>query len=316
MFDGSSFQHHSSIGDKPFPLRLAPKFAAVVVATFVGPSGGAAPVTTVPDLSGSWGRNSIDYEWIPSDTSAPVVNTVRLASGTRSLAVLVGDHTNPILQPGAAEAVRRSGELARQGVVSPDTHNQCWPKSPPYILRVLEIQIVQRSDQLLILYRDDREIRRIRLNQGHPTSTQRSWYGDSVGHWEGNTLVVDTVGIRVGPYSVIDQFGTPNSEDLHLVERYRLIDGDAARAVMERNERENGRIGPNGGGADIDPNSRGPGLQVEFTVEDSNVFTRPWSGTVTYRRTASPWVERVCAENLRESNGEDRKVPMAATPDF
>ena len=62
------------------------------------------------------------------------------------------------------------------------------------------------------------------MNASHPTTPTPSWYGDSVGHFEGDTLVVDTVGFKVGPLSMVDIYGTPHSEALHLVERYRLVD--------------------------------------------------------------------------------------------
>jgi len=73
---------------------------------------------------------------------------------------------------------------------------------------------------------------------------------------------------------------------------------------------------PEAGLISIDLAYRGKGLQIEITVEDPNIFTMPWSALVTNRRAASGWVEEVCAENLRESVGPDRKVPTAAVPDF
>jgi len=231
--------------------------------------------------------------------------------------MLVGDTTNPILTPETAQIVKRFGEISRSGIGFPDPNNQCWPEGPPYIFRVLETQIVQQRDQILIFYTFDHQVRHIFLNRSHPARITPSWYGDSVGHFEGDTLVVDTVGIKVGPFSMIDRFGTPYSEALHLVERFRLIDREAANMAMQRNERENGRIGPDGGGARVDPNDTGKGLQIQFTVEDPNVFTAPWSANVTYRRNTETWQERVCAENLRNYGiAEDPKVPVAEKPDF
>jgi hypothetical protein len=65
-----------------------------------------------------------------------------------------------------------------------------------------------------------------------------SWYGDSVGHYEGDTLVIDTVGIKIGPFSMVDWYGTPHAEALHVVERYRLLE-QAAKVYWERNAKEN-----------------------------------------------------------------------------
>jgi hypothetical protein len=293
--------------------NIAAMFA--IAAALTCPAMAAPAGRAVPDLSGLWGRNSFDYE--PPDSGlGPVLNTSRLPGGA-NFNRSVGDYTNPILKPHAAQAVKRFGEDVIRAALPPDPHNQCWPESPPYILRNLETQIVQQPNQVLIFYRDDHEVRHIRLNQPHRAPVKPSAYGDSVGHWEGDVLVVDTIGIQVGPYSMIDQYGTPYSEALHLVERIRLVDSAAAGQKMDSVERTYGRIGPAGGGARIAPNSTEKGLQVQFTVEDPNTFTAPWSASVTYRRNLEPWTERVCAENIHEyTTGEDTKVPTAATPDF
>lgn len=276
----------------------------------------AAEHAPIPDLSGFWGRNSFAYEQ-PDAGFGPVENGQRLPSGQRDRTTLVGDVRNPILTPRAAEIVTRFGEISRSGVGFPDPNNQCWPEGPPYIFRVLETQIVQQRDQIVILYTFDHQVRHIYLNKAHPALITPSWYGDSIGHFEGDTLVVDTVGIKVGPFSMIDRFGTPYSEALHLVERFRLIDIAAANQVMARNERENGRIGADGEGGLADPNDKGKALQIQFTVDDPTYFTAPWSASATYRRDFKPWQERVCAENLHNYGvAADPKVPTASSPDF
>jgi hypothetical protein len=291
-------------------------FAAFVAATLTCSVRAAENNAPIPDLTGLWARNSFAYE-TPIAGLGPVENASRLPSGARDRTTLIGDTANPILTADTAQIVKQFGEMSRRGMGFPDPNNQCWPEGPPYIFRVLETQIVQQRHQILIFYTFDHQVRHIRLNKAHPAHVTPSWYGDSVGHFEGGTLVVDTVGIKVGPFSMIDRFGTPYSEALHLVERFRLIDRDAADAAMQRNERENGRIGPDGGGGRVDPNDSGKGLQIEFTVEDPKIFTAPWSATVTYRRNVQPWEERVCAENLRNFGvAEDPKVPVAEKPDF
>jgi len=227
--------------------------------------------------------------------------------------MLVGDHTSPILRPQAAQTVKRFGEISRSGKAFPDPQTQCWPQSPPYILRAQATQIIQQRHQILVLYEQDHQYRRIVLNERHPSRVTPSWYGHSIGHFEGDTLVVDTVGVRVGPFSMIDRLGTPYSESLHLVERFRLIDRETAEAVMARNEWENGRLE----NSTADPNDRGKTLQIQFTVEDPVTFTVPWSASVTYRRNIDPWDESVCAENLKGYGvSPDPKVPVAETPGF
>jgi hypothetical protein len=72
----------------------------------------------------------------------------------------------------------------------------------------------------------------------------------------------------------------------------------------------------------MDPDYKGKGLQIEFTVEDQGVFTTPWSATITYRRGVNwrgsqEWPEIVCAENLHEYYAtKDTAVPHADEPDF
>jgi hypothetical protein len=293
-------------------------FATVLIAmsALAGEARSAQRSTVIPDFSGLWARNSFAYE-TPTTGIGPVENASRLPSGVRDRNTLVGDVTNPILTPRAAEIVKQFGVISRSGVGFPDPNNQCWPEAPPYIFRVLETQILQLRDEIVILYSFDHQARHIRLNQPHPAQVTPSWYGDSIGHFEDGALVVDTVGFKVGPYTMIDRFGTPYSEAMHLVERFRLIDIATANAAMERNERDNGRIGADGGGGGVDPNDTGKALQILFTVEDKKFFTAPWSATVTYRRNIETWSERVCAENLRNYGvAEDPKVPIATKPDF
>jgi hypothetical protein len=66
------------------------------------------------------------------------------------------------------------------------------------------VQLLQRPDSITMLYDEDHEVRRVRMNQPHPAQVTPSWYGDSVGHYEGDTLVIDTVGFKIGPFSAVD----------------------------------------------------------------------------------------------------------------
>jgi hypothetical protein len=162
----------------------------------------------------------------------------------------------------------------------------------------------------------DHQVRHVRLNARHPQKVTPSASGDSVGHYEGDTLVVDTIGFEVGRVPAVDQFGTPHSENLHVIERYRLVDYEVAKAAQEGNVRINGGTATEQAAA-IDPDYKGKGLQVQFTVEDKTYFTMPWSGAATYRKAGSEWVENVCAENTHEYySGTETQVPQAGKPDF
>jgi hypothetical protein len=145
----------------------------------------------------------------------------------------VGDYTNPILKPEAAEVVRKYGQISLAGITYATPANQCWPQPVPYIFWTMGVQILQQPDKITILYSNpDHEFRQVRLNQSHPQQVTPSWYGDSVGHYEGDVLVVDTTGVKSKrPFAMVDIYGTPYTESLHVVERYRLVDYETA---MER----------------------------------------------------------------------------------
>jgi hypothetical protein len=307
-----------------FPRRFSATTMAFVLsaAALVSPAMAADSGSPVPDFSGQWGRDMLFFE-PPASGPGPIVNSVRKDDGTMValdaccgiVNPWAGNHTSPILKPEAAAAVKKYGELARDGTVAPDLHNTCWPEPPPYVMALhFGVQIMQRKDEITLFYLLYNTVRHVRLNASHPEDLTASWQGDSVGRFEGDTLVVDTVGIKVAPHSTVDAFGTPHSKGLHVVERYRLIDGEAA-AEAQRKHGATYRPNPPYGRGTIDPDTAKKGLQVEFTVEDPAVFTTPWSAQVTYRRLIGDWPEAVCAENPYFS-GLDVAIPTAHKPDF
>jgi hypothetical protein len=287
-----------------------------------------------PDFSGIWGHPYLFPGFEPPPTGpGPLVNKYRrrqvndvdgrpmpptkdvLAGDNNKL---VADYTNPILKPQAAEAVRKHGEIELSEAAAPNPSNQCWPEPLPYIFWNFGMQMLQQGDRITILYDQDHEFRRVRMNAEHPDHVTPSWYGDAVGRYEGDTLVIDTVGIKVDrPFAMVDMFGTPYTSGLHVVERYRLISHEAAMETLERASKELFRLPSPAEGWTPDPNYRGKALQLHFTVEDEGVFTMPWSATITYRRVIREWPETVCAENVREYYASaDTAVPRANKPDF
>ncbi len=271
---------------------------------------GGAKQGSIPDFSGIWRHMSLPgFEPLASGPR-PVLNRSR-KNGVSNYDQLVGDYTNPILKPQAAAVVKSYGEQSLKGITFPSPANQCWPEPVPYIFKNFGMQMLQQPDKITILYNEDHEVRWVRMNQPHPAQVTPSWHGDSVGHYEGDTLVIDTVGTRTDrPFAMIDLFGTPYTKSLHVVERYRLLDYEAAKEGLERDAKENFRPG-----GPIAPT--GKFLQVHFTVEDEGVFTTPWSATITYRPGGGEWPEIVCAENTHEYyNNKDSEVPIAEKPDF
>jgi hypothetical protein len=141
--------------------------------------------------------------------------------------------------------------------------------------------------------------------------------GDSVGHWEGDTLVIDTVGVKVDEFTSVDRFGTPQSDAMHVIERYRLIDGATAKAQIDKYETSEGTVGGGGRNAGYNPDTSLKGLQLEVTMEDPRVFTAPLTARVTYRRLISEWQESVCADNpVEHYKDEWIGLPRAERPDF
>ena len=111
-------------------------------------------------------------------------------------------------------------------------------------------------------------------------------FGESIGHYEnGDTLVVDTIGLNTRTF--VDSFRTPHTEQLHVVERFRIVDG-------------------------------GKALEVNVHVEDSGAFTMPWNAMQRYRRVEQgPMREAVCAENnAKFFNYEVEPIPQSDKPDF
>jgi hypothetical protein len=274
---------------------------------------------SIPALSGPWGHNFLLFE-PPSAGPVPVVTKVRTPGGTLMFNA-VGDYTNPILKPQAAEVVKRSAERELSGAAIPNPHNQCWPEPTPFTLNIqFGVEIIQQKDEVVLVTLTN-QVRRVRLDVPHSPRPTRTWQGESVGHYEGDTLIVDTIGQMVGPLSMIDRFGTPFSAALHVIERYRLIDGKLAQDLQQKhigNYFLHGSPYRNTYGmGDIDPDTTKPGLQVEITVDDPVMFTTPWSGLVTYRPVLGNWPEAICAENTQGSGASwVVVVPRADKPDF
>src|SRR5580700_10460995 len=280
-----------ALGQDPAPAAAAASSAAQSAASipdfsrmwsnslgpgFSPPASGPGPV-----LNKARQKAAIDIFGRPlSVTNAPIVS----AGGRR-----VGDYTAPILQPWAAEVVKKHAETELNAGPAPNPINQCRPSGVPFVLYNLGMEMLQQRNSITILYVYDHEVRHVRLNQTHPAQLTPSWFGDSVGHYEGDALVIDTVGIKTGPYAMVDQFGTPHTEGLHVIERYPLIDFAAAKQALERGAKENASFIGNDSGVLPDLNSKAKHLELVFTVEDEGAFTTPWSATVIYRPGKNGW---------------------------
>ena len=296
---------------------------SVIVAAAVAPvaraaDSGARSTAAIPELSGTWGRPFLNGLEPPLSGPGPVTNRVRLTgaqAGASDIEQPVGDYASPILQPWAADVVKKLGESTLAGKGYPTPRNQCFPEQMPFVSINFGMHLLQQPDKITILNTFEHQFRQIRLNQPHPANVTPSWYGDSVGAYDGDALVVDTVGIKVGPYSMIDWFGTPFTKALHLVERYQLLDYESTLKALAWAAKEHAQHVNPYNGPGIDPNDKGKGLQIQLTIADEGAFTMPWSATITFGRSAEEWRERVCAENIQWFPGQESSVPMANRPD-
>jgi hypothetical protein len=268
----------------------------------------------LPDFSGIWRHGSLPWFVPPASGPGPVTNRSRRAdTGQSNYGQLVGDYTNPILQPWAAEVVKKKGDISLAGLDYPNPANQCWPEPVPFLFKHMAMQMLQLRDRVVMLFSEDHEVREVRLNQSHPTPTPPSWHGDAVGRYEGDTLIVDTIGIKADrPYAMIDLFGTPYTNKLHVTERYELADREAAQGVLTRGLKENWRpAGPPR--ANYDDKY----LLVHFTIEDPGAYTTPWTADMIYLRDRLEWPEQACAENtFGFHHDRDAHLPSAERPDF
>jgi len=243
-----------------------------------------------PEFSGVWVRTGEPmFEPIPGAKEGKPVERLKVDHPDAE-EIMAGNFDNPILQPWAREIVKRNAEseIALKHVYQAD--DSCWPVTVPAILNMREaVEFIQTKDRITILYQRDHQVRRIWLNQKHSANLKPSWYGESVGHFEGGTLVVDTTGIKTHAMSFVDPFGTPHTDRLHVVERYRTIDDE-----------------------------RGKGLEVSIRVEDPGTFTMPWAGRFVYRPNRVQDLEEViCAENNRDFDGKSfGPTPEEKTPAF
>ena len=113
----------------------------------------------------------------------------------------------------------------------------------------LKFKIVQTDDTIYQLWEWNKAWRQIPLNKPHSEDPDISWYGESVGKWEGDALVVDSVGFKDSTW--LDGVGHPHSEELHVIERIRRVE---------------------------------PGtLQIDFTFEDPVAYTHPWTSQHTFK---------------------------------
>src|ERR1700675_4360584 len=138
----------------------------------------------------------------------------------------VADLSNPILQPWAVERMKKANDEVLAGKIPYITRERCWPAGVPgftVYTRVQALYFYQEPTKITLISELNAQPRHIYLNVPHSKSPKPSWYGESVGRYEGDTLLVDTIGQNTKTF--VDNYRTPHSEKLHVVERYGLGEG-------------------------------------------------------------------------------------------
>ena len=221
----------------------------------------------------------------------------------------VADLNNPILQPWVRDVLRKRKELVLSGKLIPSPSASCWPKGVTAFMLSPMTQpmfIVQGPKEVVLILSSFNDVRHIYLADKHSENLKPSWYGESIGHYEGDSLVVDTIGVNDRTW--LDGFGTPHTKDLHVVERLHLIEDGK---VLE------GR--------------------THVHVEDPGAFTMPWDAIERYRQFEAavakvplerlaqlasapegPLTEIICPDNPNSffEGVEALPVHWAAVPDF
>jgi hypothetical protein len=199
----------------------------------------------------------------------------------------IADLTNPILTPWVIERMKKANDMVLAGKVPFIAREHCRPAGVPgftVFTRVQPIHFIQTPTKVVVVNELNAEVRRVYLDVLHSPKPAPSWYGESIGRYEGDELVIDTIGLSDKTY--VDNYRTPHTDQIHVVERFKLI--------------EDGRK-----------------LQALVTVTDPGAFNMTWSALQRWRLVDRPLVENLCAENNLDPFGyDDYPVPHAETPDF
>ena len=196
----------------------------------------------------------------------------------------IADLSNPNLKPWVKEHMKKDNDEVLAGKVAFTAGSSCMPLGVPGFMSQggpNPVYFLQTPKQVWIIVPSNQQVRRVYMNVPHSANLKPTWYGESVGHYEGDTLVIDTIGLSTKTF--VDAYRTPHTEKLHVIERWRMVDDNKF-------------------------------MEATFTVEDPDAFYEPWSGMRRYRRVAKQFEEDICAEN--NTLIFDYHMPVANKADF
>jgi len=285
---------------------MGASLAAIALVTAVGYSWSAPAKDAIPQLGGggmAWNVNFWDYILDPppgsghgpikTDPAYPYNSQIQNGRLFREgeLQVSIVNTKDPILKPWAAKQMQETNDelLSGKRKLSFVAQSRCWPGGVPGQLLFLEpLYFLQTPKEVFMLWQRNSFVRHIFLSDKHSGNVKPSWFGESIGHYEnGDTLVVDTIGLAGGKNHFIDNFRTPHTDRLHVVERFT-----------------------------ISPDSKV--LTAIVKVEDPDTFNGPLTLKETWRRNDVPIEESVCAEDGGVDHFQQNlyPIPVAAKPDF
>jgi hypothetical protein len=276
---------------------------AVIAAALVSTAFAAAEDDKIPNLASAefgWQHNVEDWEDPPpgaghgpikNDPAYPYRSNAQGNASGQGATVRIVDTKDPILKPWAAAQMQKTNEELFKGhatLVPFTAQSRCFPGGVPgQLLWPFEpFYVIQTPDIVYMLWQRDHWVRRIHMRRTHSQNVKPSWFGESIGWYEnGDTLVVDTIGLQTR-MSFIDNFRTPHTEKLHVVERFT--------------------VSPDG-----------KNLSAVVTVEDPDTFNGPITLSKKWFRVDRPMEESVCAENNFDFFDQGLvPIPEAKTPDF
>ena len=239
------------------------------------------------DLDHPYGGISSAFLKVPDDTGPGPVLQHPDYPYDRVTTRRMADTSNPILQPWVKEQMDAEVARVMAGGIPFIPTSRCWPGGVPGLHVYTSNNFYLQTPKQVWILNMRGEVRRIYMDVPHTEYPGYSWYGESVGHYEGgDTLVIDTIGLD--DKAPIDRLNTPHTKELHVVERHTLMDG-------------------------------GTRMRASFTVTDPGVFTQPWNAMVEYAGETTEWIEWVCNENSVEyfiPEEELVPVPSATKRDF
>jgi hypothetical protein len=301
------------------PFLIATAFVTLLIVAASGQEEKKTSATGIPALaSGNFGWQTNFEDWqdpppgyghgpMKNDPAYPFVNnsvvdapendlaksqdTNFIITNGRQPTVRIGNSKDTILKPWAAAAVQATNDEILQGKrqVPFVAQSRCWPGGVPgqLIYPFEPLYFVQTPKEVWMIWQRDHMVRRVYLSDKHSTNVKPSWFGESVGHYEnGDTLVVDTIGLSANKLSYIDNFRTPHSEKLHVVERFTISPDKNTLTAIAR-------------------------------AEDSGAYNAPITMMRQWFKVNGPIAETVCAENNGDRFHQNLyPIPESLKPDF